>query len=87
MHPCYYGTDIDSEEHLIACHHSVEDIAKMIGVDSLGYLPKESLSELIGDSGFCSACFDGNYPTKIYTDVRKNRFEQRLSERKKVENL
>lgn len=87
LHPCYYGTDIDSEEHLIACHHSVEDIAKMIGVDSLGYLPKESLSELIGDSGFCSACFDGNYPTKIYTDVRKNRFEQRLSERKKVENL
>lgn len=82
LHPCYYGTDIDSEDHLIACHHSVEETAKIIGVDSLGYLPKESLSELIDDCGFCSACFDGNYPTEIYANVRKNRFEQRLSERK-----
>ena len=36
LHPCYYGTDIDSEENLIACHHSTEEIAEIIGVDSLG---------------------------------------------------
>ena len=36
LHPCYYGTDIDSEENLIACHHSMEEIAEIIGVDSLG---------------------------------------------------
>lgn len=83
LHPCYYGTDIDSEEHLIACHHTVEDIAKMIGVDSLGYLPKESLSELVGNKDYCSACFDGEYPTKIPKNNRKNRFEQKLSERNK----
>lgn len=83
LHPCYYGTDIDSEEHLIACHHTVEAIAKMIGVDSLGYLPKESLSQLIGGKNFCSACFDGQYPTEIPKNTCKNRFEQKLSERKK----
>jgi amidophosphoribosyltransferase len=83
LHPCYYGTDIDSEEHLIACHHTVDEIADMIGADSLGYLPVERLSCLTGGCSYCSACFDGNYPTSIPTDTRKDRFEQRLSERKK----
>ena len=62
---------------------TVEAIAKMIGVDSLGYLPKESLSQLIGGKNFCSACFDGQYPTEIPKNTCKNRFEQKLSERKK----
>lgn len=75
LHPCYYGTDIDSEEHLIACHHTVEEIAKIIGVDSLGYLPLESLPDLVGGHDFCSACFDGNYPTKIPEKLGKNCFE------------
>ena len=83
LFPCFYGTDIDSQENLIACRHSVPEIARMIGVDSLGYLPAESLGELAGNKNYCSACFEGRYPTKIPTDTRKNRFEQRLSERKK----
>ncbi len=82
LHPCYYGTDIDSTEHLIACHHSAAEIAEMIGADSLGYLPVESLSELIGSPHYCSACFDGNYPTAIPTGTGRNHFEQRLSEQK-----
>ncbi len=85
LHPCFYGTDIDSRENLIACHHSVTEIAEMIGADSLGFLPKESLCELAGNGNYCSACFDGRYPTKIPADTRKNRFEQRLSERAKGE--
>ena len=79
--PCYYGTDIDSRENLIACHHSVEETARMIGADSLGYLPVSQLGTLIGGCGYCSACFDGNYPTKIPSDTRKDRFERKLSER------
>ena len=82
LHPCYYGTDIDSEEHLIACQHTVSEIADIIGADSLGYLPVESLSSLTGNCEFCDACFAGNYPTKIPVDTRKNRFEQRLSDKK-----
>ena len=80
LHPCYYGTDIDSEENLIACHHTTEEIAKLIGVDSLGYLEVESLGRLTGSKNYCAACFQGDYPTKIPADLRKDRFERRLSE-------
>ena len=80
LHPCYYGTDIDSEEHLIACKYTVSEITEQISADSLGYLPAQSLGELIGGCGFCSACFTGDYPTAVPTDVRKNRYERRLSE-------
>nr|WP_300662267.1 amidophosphoribosyltransferase [uncultured Acetatifactor sp.] len=83
LHPCYYGTDIDSREHLIACHHSVSETADIIGADSLGYLPVEELGALIGNRGYCSACFDGAYPTPIPADTRKDRFEQKLSEKRK----
>ena len=83
LYPCYYGTDIDSKEHLIACKHSISEICHIIGADSLGYLPVERLSDLIGNRGFCGACFHGEYPTEIPMDTRKNRFEQRLSDREK----
>lgn len=79
LHPCYYGTDIESREHLIACHHSVNEIAERIGADSLGYLPVSRLSELTGNTHYCSACFDGKYPTAIPADAGKSRFEQRLT--------
>ena len=82
LHPCYYGTDIDSEETLIACHHSVSEIAEMIGVDSLGYLPLEDLKNLTGNEHFCSASISGAYTTDIPEDTRKEQFEQKLSLRK-----
>ncbi len=85
LNPCYYGTDIDSRENLIACRLSVPEIAAYIGADSLGYLPAESLAELVGKPDFCSACFDGDYPTAVPADSRKNRFEQRLSEKRNKE--
>ena len=79
LHPCYYGTDIDSEDHLIACHHTVDEIRELIGADSLGYLPVSALGTLADCGGYCSACFDGRYPTAIPTDTRKDRFESKLS--------
>ena len=81
LHPCYYGTDIDSEENLIACYHSMEEIAEIIGVDSLGYLPLEKLNQMVDSKDYCAACFNGVYPTTIPTDLRKDRFERKLSER------
>ena len=83
LHPCYYGTDIDSEEHLIACKHSVSEICRIISADSLGYFPIQKLSAITGSEHFCSACFSGDYPTAVPTDTRKDRFEQRLSDKKK----
>ena len=79
--PCYYGTDIDTKENLVACHHTVPEIAKLIGADSLGYLPIETLHELVGHDGFCNACFTGKYATAVPENVNKDRFERRLSER------
>ncbi len=76
--PCYYGTDIDSSDDLIACHHSPDEIARMFGADSLGFFPPDRLRELAGE-GFCSACFDGRYPTRRPESARKGRYEQRLS--------
>ena len=77
--PCYYGTDIDSADALIANHHTVAEIAKIIGVDSLGYLSLEHARQLTGeDDGFCTACFGGGYPTDIPRNTDKFRFEQRI---------
>ena len=78
LHPCYYGTDIDSEENLIACHHSIAEIAEIIGADSLGFLPVESLPQLCGSEGICTACFTGDYPTAVEQDESRERFERKI---------
>ena len=63
LHPCYFGTDIPSEDQLIASGNTVDEICKLIGADSLGYLETDKLSEMIcGGTGYCDACFTGNYP-------------------------
>lgn len=77
--PCYYGTDVDSEEGLIANDHSVHEIAGMIGADSLGFLSLEHVRLLTGeDTGFCTACFSGQYPTAIPHFTQKDRFERKI---------
>ena len=83
LNPCYYGTDIDSRENLIACRHTPEEIAKLLGADSLGYLPAEDLGELTGCPGYCAACFDGQYPTPVPENTQKDRFELPLSQSQK----
>ena len=72
LHPCYFGTDIPSEDQLIASGRTVEEICKEIGADSLGYLETDKLSEMIcNQTGFCDACFTGNYPIEPPTiDIR-----------------
>ena len=87
LNPCYYGTDIDSRDMLIACHHSVEEIAKIIGADTLGYLRTERLGELIGmpqGVGYCHACFTNEYPTEIPKHTEKNKFECRITDKRKL---
>ena len=85
---CYYGTDIDDKNKLIANHHTVEEIAEIIGVDSLGYLSLDDVVKLADNTqgGFCTACFGGGYPTAIPQDSGKDRFECKISERKKEED-
>ena len=84
LFPCYYGTDVDSQENLIAVNHTMDEIRDIIGADSIGYLNLDHLGMLMGTPkgcGYCAACFDGNYPTEVPTETCKNRFEGKLSER------
>ncbi len=62
LYPCYYGTDVPSNDQLIASSHSTEEIRKLIGADSLGYMKNEYLEEMAEGLPVCKACFDGNYP-------------------------
>ena len=80
--PCYFGTDVDSRENLIACKYdSVEEIAKVIGVDSLAYLSLDASHKLADTScGFCDGCFSGNYPVPAPTEIYKSKFEEKISE-------
>ncbi len=65
LHPCYFGTDVPSNDQLIAARHSTEEICKMIGADSLGYMQSDYLEGMAGGLPICKACFDGNYPMEI----------------------
>lgn len=63
MYPCYFGTDIPSGDQLIAHSHSIAEICKMIGADSLGYIDVDDLGEMVDHRcHYCDACFTGNYP-------------------------
>lgn len=76
-YPCYFGTDVPSSDQLIAYNHSVEEIAGMMGADSLGYLELSRLSELIeGDQGYCHACFSGIYPLEPPKEDIRGEYDQ-----------
>ena len=76
-HPCYFGTDIDSEENLIANRHTEEEIGRIIGADSIGFLRIGDLDALAGDAGvsFCKGCFTGEYPVPRPSQPAKYKFE------------
>lgn len=65
LYPCYFGTDVPSDDQLIAHSHTTEEIREMIGADSLGYMEVEKLKNMVGDLSFCDACFTGNYPMEV----------------------
>ena len=81
LHPCFFGTDVDSTEHLIAHNHTVSEIAEIIGVDSLGFLNVAYLDKLAENSscGFCTGCFTGHYPIDVSGATDKDRFEQKIA--------
>lgn len=67
-YPCYFGIDIASQNQLIASSHSIEDIRRILGADSLGFL---SLEGVVGSpvnskcKAFCTACISGKYPMDV----------------------
>lgn len=65
LYPCYFGTDVPSNEQLIAHSHTPEQICEMIGADSLGYMEIDKLKDMVGDLAYCDACFTGKYPMEV----------------------
>jgi len=83
--PCYFGTDVDSVDNLIANKYTVEQIAKELGADSLSYLSVEDVRRIaeVDNAEFCVGCFTGEYPVEPPQDSGKRKFERKLSEAKK----
>ncbi|MFN0139496.1 MAG: amidophosphoribosyltransferase, partial [Pyrinomonadaceae bacterium] len=66
-HSCYYGVDTPHRQDLIASRMTVEETAKHIGADSLGYLSLTGMLEAVGldSASSCNACWTGKYPTLV----------------------
>lgn len=61
--PCYYGIDTPTRRELIASSHSVDEIARYVTADSLGYLSLDGMLATVGggEQTYCHACFSGQY--------------------------
>mgnify|MGYP000271801098 CR=1 FL=1 len=81
LNPCYFGTDIDSRENLIACKMSIDKIREQIGADSLGFISVDNLMKIPVGCGldFCNGCFTGKYPIDIPEDFTPGKFENGIS--------
>ncbi|XHC26645.1 amidophosphoribosyltransferase [Phycisphaerales bacterium ac7] len=69
-HPCYFGVDFASRDQLIAAQHDLEEIRRMLGVDSLHYLTLEGLldvakSDTVEPEHYCTACYSGDYRISV----------------------
>ena len=75
--PCFYGVDFSTYDELIATKHTTDEIKDIIGADTLAFITVEGLTKGVGRSqsfgkncGQCVACFNGDYPTYLYEDVK-----------------
>jgi amidophosphoribosyltransferase len=71
-HSCFYGIDTPERSKLLAAQHSVEQMAELIGVDSLAFISIDGLYRALGQPArdavqphFCDACFTGDYPIPL----------------------
>ncbi len=80
--PCYFGTDIDSRENLIACRMSIEEIGRTIGADSIGFLSLEAVKDIAKTphGTFCVGCFSGKYPIEVEEQNNVDKFQFEIPE-------
>ncbi len=79
VHPCYMGIDMGHEDDLVSRRHGEEALAALIGANSVQFLSLEGMRRAIGStSGYCDACFTGDYPLDIGTAAGKAAFEGRV---------
>lgn len=75
--PCFYGIDMASKGELAAAVMTIEELAQFVGATSLGYLSIAGAVQAVGkdENQFCLACFSGNYPIPVSTDLQKHAFD------------
>ena len=80
INPCYFGTDIESKENLIACRMTIDEICKSIGADTLCFLDVDSVFNIAKgcDLGLCAGCFTGEYPIDIPNNQTENKYQQKI---------
>jgi amidophosphoribosyltransferase len=78
-HACYYGIDFPNTKDLIASNHTVEEIRKHIGVDTLGYLSVEGMLSAVSrpKESYCTACWTGKYPVAPVDEMDKSKHEKK----------
>ncbi len=74
--PCYFGTDVPARDQLIAYKHSIEEIRRMIGADSLAYLREDRLEKLVDGLPICKGCFTGSYPMETPKQDIRGEYEK-----------
>ena len=82
---CFYGVDTPDRSELFAAQNTVEEMAQIIGVDSLAFLSIDGLYRAMGEAGrdpdapgYCDACFTGDYPVGL-TDLSGREVDRQLS--------
>ncbi len=80
LYPCYYGTDIDSQDKLIAWNHTMDEMREIMDVDSLGFLSTENVTQIAEckKRGFCTACFTGEYPCTPPKEKAENKYSKKI---------
>ncbi len=76
LYECYFGIDIPSRDQLIANNRSVEEICRLLGADTLGYLRIERLREMVNGLPICTGCFNGKYPLEPPKDDIRGEFDK-----------
>jgi amidophosphoribosyltransferase len=77
-HACHFGVDMGHDGDLMASRKSVEEMREFIGADSLAFLSLDGMMRAVGSadgSGYCNACFTGNYPISVGDAQAKLSFE------------
>jgi amidophosphoribosyltransferase len=79
-HACHFGVDMGHDGDLMAARKTTDEIRQLIGADSLAFLSLEGMMRAVGsDSGYCNACFTGNYPIAVGDAQAKLSFEGALA--------
>ncbi|MGI5847659.1 MAG: amidophosphoribosyltransferase [Candidatus Cryptobacteroides sp.] len=76
--PCFYGVDMSVHKELLCFSRTLEEACKAIEADSLAFLSEEGLFKAGHRADLCLACFNGDYPTALYSSIEEVKSEHKF---------